>query len=80
MKGIGLILFGMSMFLLGIFSILMLMISDWYLWMILIIIGLCAGIIASITGLIVVCRKTPSRDPYCIRGNNFYDNAEDSKK
>lgn len=51
-KGIGTILFGISMFLLGILAAVMLNHSDWYLWFVLIILSLSVGVIAEIIGMI----------------------------
>ena len=58
MKGIAQILFGCAMFLLGIFSAVMLLgISDWYLWIGLAIAAPFVGIIFAIIGLVNVCQK-----------------------
>ena len=57
MKGIGLILFSISMFALSILSAMMLNYSDWYLWIVTLLISLIAGIVAAVIGLILVCRR-----------------------
>ena len=61
MKGIGLILFSIAMFVFGIFSAVMLFQSDWYFWVATLLIALIAGIITAILGLILVCRQDSSR-------------------
>ena len=58
MKGIAQILFGCAMLLLGIFSAVMILgVSDWYLWVGLIIVAPFVGIFFAIIGLVNVCQK-----------------------
>ena len=58
MKGIAQILFGCAMFLLGIFSAVMLLgVSDWYLFFGLAIVAPLLGVAFAIIGLMNVCQK-----------------------
>lgn len=58
MKGIAQILFGCVMLVLGIFSAVMLLgVSDWYLWLGLVIVAPLLGVAFAIIGLMNVCQK-----------------------
>ena len=80
MRGIGLILFSIAMFVFGIFSAVMLFQSDWYFWVIALLIALIAGIVTSILGLILICRKNSF---YKMKEENIHNinlNKEELKK
>ena len=62
MKAIGILLFGCAMYLLAIFSAIMLSgVSDWYLWGGTIFVGFIAGTIASFYGLILLFQNNDSK-------------------